>query len=1578
METLVNMPSATSEQVKHLCHLINIVDESINTFTALERKCENWDDIYVYFVETKLAESTRLDWIKHKESKKLAGGFAKYADLKGFLEERICSLDVVQSRIEKSTRNENFEYSNASQAPYKERNASSAKRNSKNTGVHVAMQKPTVTYPSSTCSYCKGEHFIGYCPKFAACPTAQRRTHAASAKLCFNCLNSNHSADVCRSKGRCFVCSNKHHTKLHSDAPSATNALARTSESNSTEAFNALANTQQTVTLAATVTTKVLLSTACVVLQAPNGQSLTVRALLDSGAEESFVSEYVAQALSLQKRPASVVVSGVGCSTTAVARNRISVYLKSNQNSDFCFTVSALVLKKLTTFIPRSEIPMQDWSHLSGLQLADPHFNVPSRIDCVLNSEAYAAALLPGIKQGAPGMPVALKSIFGWVLMGAANSELTTEPENTLVHHVTVDSDLSAVLARFWESEEPPGEEILSPAEQVCANHFRSTHSRNEEGRFVVRLPFVKAPSSLNTHGLAEACFHRLERRFAKHPDLHKSYCAFMQEYADLEHMEVVPSHEVSVSNTSYLPHHPVTKKDSDKIRVVFNASQKSSTGISLNSMLHTGPKLQEDVIIIITRWSFLPFAFTCDVVKMFRQFLVHIEDADWQRILWRRSTDSPIEIYRLLTVTYGTACAPFIANACMLQLAEDEQTTFPEGAKVLQEGRYVDDLFAGGDSLEEALLVRNQLIGILHSAGMKVGKWAVNNSALLTNVNVNNSTDEGTMIQEQDVVSTLGLKWLSSEDAFCFKVVQSDLSDKITKRTILSEIARLYDPIGWLAPVIVSAKIILQNLWLQGVDWDEPVSKALTQTWLTFRQQLSELEAIRIPRWCGSSKNSIWYLHCFCDASERAYAAAIYAVVHQENGLLSSKLIAAKSKVAPIKVVSLPRLELCGAFLLSRLVKYLLTNLKKEPAKVFCWSDSKVVLAWLQAHPSRWKSFIANRVSEIVSSLPTAIWGHVRSADNPADLPTRGITPAQLREATLWWQGPVWLQRPVSEWPSSSENFQTEEEARSAKNAFISTVNDIAEFTKWLENFSSVDKIIRILAHVHRWRENAKKIPSDRQRLWLTAAEISAGRIFLIRLVQREEFGAELKALERRETLGSSSALCRLSPILDQHGLLRVGGRLQNAFLTEDEKHPIILPGKNIVTRLIIRKAHKVTLHGGPTIVQSHLSRQFWIVRGRNVIRGVVRACVQCARHRATTLEQQMGSLPAVRTRPARPFSYTGVDFAGPFSIKCSAGRGQKSFKGYVAIFVCLVIRAVHLEVVSDLTSVAFLAAFRRFVARRGLCKVIYSDNGTSFQGADSELQRLFGETSAMRQEVAAALAGDQVEWKYIPPRAPNFGGLWEANVKSFKFHLKRVVNETKLTFEEFYTVTSSIEACLNSRPLSAMSSSEEDNAALTPGHFLIGAPLTAAPEPFDETNESPTVSSRWHLLTLMKNHFWKRWQREFLLQAQQRSKWLYPNRSFKVGDLVLFKDQLMPPTKWPLARIVRLYQGPDGLSRVADIKTSTGEYKRPVNKLILLPTSEEASTHLTQLRALMTGENCEACTVTSSAATQKKSEEE
>ena len=1554
MQMLVNMPSATKECAHHLNQLLNTVNESINTFTTLERPVKTWDDILIYFIESKLAANTRMDWAKEVESKS-SSNFPTFALIKTFLEDRIRTLDLVNSETNFSLITEDSHGSSqrSSVAPTsKDQRRKPFFKRTKSTSANVATHMPSRPAAKSTCSFCGGEHFVGYCSKFSACSQDQRRSHAATAKLCFNCLNSSHSVDVCNSKGRCIVCGEKHHTKLHREGTSAINK-----DRSSHQPVVAHAVPEEASCMSIFANHGILLSTARVVLQSSAGQRITVRALLDSGAEESFLTEHVAQALSLRRKPINTVVSGVGGEPTVVAKSSVNVCLMSANDSNFSFEFSALILRKLTALLPRSEISRQSWPHLEGLQFADPQFGSPSRVDCILNSAAYAAAILPGVKRGVAGTPVALQSVFGWILMGAVNQRSEGAETPVSVHHISVSHDLTKLVERFWETEEVPMRKQLTPEEESCYTHFRQTHTRNADGRFVVRLPFIKEARLSDTRSTAESCLKRIERRFVKQPELQQAYASFMLEYARLNHMQVVPSDQVKSRASVYLPHHPVLKKDgTNKIRVVFNASQKSPEGISLNSFLHIGPKLQEDILVLMIRWSFLPVVFSCDIVKMFRQFLVHEEDVDWQRILWRNSAEEPIQDFRLTTVTYGTACAPFLANACMIQLAEDEQQKYPQAAEVLRKNRYADDFFAGGDTLSEAMSVRDQLLKTLASAGMSVGKWATNYPDLLKGLGSQVNKGHEAEFQEQETVSTLGLRWISSEDAFCFKILGVNNSEQITKRSMLSEIARLFDPIGWLSPVVIHAKIMLQNLWMQAIGWDDPIPEKLKHAWIDFRAQLTQLATIRIPRWTGAYKTSEWVMHGFSDASERAYAAAVYVVLRTPNGI-SSRLMTAKAKVAPIKVLSLPKLELCGAHLLVRLVTYLLETLDRPPVAIQCWTDSQIVLAWLRAHPSRWKPFVANRVSEMVSTLPSAIWRHVRSADNPADLGSRGVSSAQLATSKIWWEGPEWLKQPQEEWPCSEAcDYSTETEARKSalQGVYSATVSE--EVPSWLSKFSSFDKLLHVAAYIYRWRSRilAHSIPRS---TWLSAYELSRGRTYIFRLVQNEAFSSEIKELEKKETVSSSSPLFRLSPFIDQDRLLRVGGRLQSSFLSEDEKHPIVLPSKHPVTELVIRKAHLITLHGGPTLVQSHISRQYWIVKGRNFIRGVLRRCVQCARHNATTLEQQMGPLPAIRTRPARPFTYTGVDFAGPFLFKTSPGRGLKAFKGYVAVFICMVIKAVHLEVVSDLTTAAFLAAFRRFVARRGLCQVVYSDNGTNFQGAEAELGRLFSKTSAMSQEIAEAIALDGVSWSFIPPRAPNFGGLWEANVKSFKTHLRKVVGETKLTFEEGCTIAATIESCLNSRPLSLLSSSEEDTVALTPGHFLIGAPLTAPAEPFIEVNESSSLVSRWHLLTLMRNHFWRRWQREFLSQLQQRSKWLHPNRDFKVGDIVLFKDQLTPPTKWPLARIVQLHHGSDGLCRVATIKTKESSYKRAINKLILLPVNQDATSHLQHDDAVKAG---------------------
>lgn len=304
----------------------------------------------------------------------------------------------------------------------------------------------------------------------------------------------------------------------------------------------------------------------------------------------------------------------------------------------------------------------------------------------------------------------------------------------------------------------------------------------------------------------------------------------------------------------------------------------------------------------------------------------------------------------------------------------------------------------------------------------------------------------------------------------------------------------------------------------------------------------------------------------------------------------------------------------------------------------------------------------------------------------------------------------------------------------------------------------------------------------------------------------------------------------------------------------------------------------------------------------------------------------------------PARPFTKTGVDYAGPIHIRTSKGRGHKSYKAFIAVFICLCTKAVHLEAVSDYSTEAFLAALRRFTARRGLCTDLFSDCGTNFVGADRQLQALLRESSPDGRRIAHVAATEGIRWHFNPPSAPHFGGLWEAAVKSMKHHLRRVIGNSTLTFEEMSTLLAQVEACLNSRPLQALSDDPDDISALTPGHLLIGAPLLAVPEP-PLTDKAESSLSRWQHLQKMRDHFWERWSREYIHSLAARPKWFKPNAVPQVGALCLVRSEIYPPSKWPLARIMKLHPGDDGVTRVITVRTSTSELIRPLTKIVLLP---------------------------------------
>lgn len=535
---------------------------------------------------------------------------------------------------------------------------------------------------------------------------------------------------------------------------------------------------------------------------------------------------------------------------------------------------------------------------------------------------------------------------------------------------------------------------------------------------------------------------------------------------------------------------------------------------------------------------------------------------------------------------------------------------------------------------------------------------------------NISNTDDDQISLDKQSTAKTLGLFWNCKSDTvkYCIK---TDEEKKCTKRGVFSVIARIFDPLGLVGPVTINAKIVLQKIWSAGLQWDEPLTGDLLAKWKTFLDNFDALSNLSIPRRVICTNQNL-ELHAFCDASEVVYGACVYLRTIKEDGNYQTRILCSKNKVAPLRPMTIHRLELCGALLLAKLVESVKKALQISSINCYYWTDSSTVLAWLRTNPNKLKQFVDNRVAKIQELTINATWSYVASAENSADILSRGATPVQLSKADVWWHGPKMINAQIKiEHPPHKQLPNTEiPELKSV--CCLAIYNSKLKFNL-LTKFSSFRKLINVTALILRFCHNIKN-KNNKIIGQVNCSELNKGHDKIIQLLQNETFAKDIHDLKNHNEVGSHSKIRSLNPFIDELGIVRVGGRLKNSQLNYNQKHQILIPKNHHITKLIIKQVHVENLHSGCQTTLYAIRNKYWPVAGRSILRTVIHNCLKCYRVKPSLINQKMGNLPKKRVTPTRPFSCTGVYYAGPFIIKKWTWENKTNHKG-VHRDICLLL---------------------------------------------------------------------------------------------------------------------------------------------------------------------------------------------------------------------------------------------------------------------------------------------------------------
>ncbi|UYV77957.1 hypothetical protein LAZ67_15003031 [Cordylochernes scorpioides] len=1257
------------------------------------------------------------------------------------------------------------------------------------------------------CFFCeRTNHASHQCRSIMKMSPGERNDKICSAHLCFKCLRKGHIQSQCREQLECKNCGRNHLEVLCEGNSS--NRLTKPGRENPKE--NA---TEPVASLSSQACTgQVLLMTTVALLRGPNA-SKRVRILLDSGSQFSYIKQSLVWSVGIERKGEITIAKSLfgGNKIGEEKHGKFMLELENLGNKRDVIHIEALDQRKICDAIP--PLPKGDWLEklkIKGIILSQDNFK-GQEIDILIGAN-YLGMILTGKIVQVEADLTAVETKLGWTLMG--NSPIIDSNDNVqqTLNLLTTRCDLKDL----WDLEvlgiRDPVETCSKETRyQEIKEKFITKIQRQSDQRYSVGLPWKVEKESIPSN--LDIAIKRLDISTKKMTSQNKltEYSQIFRDWLTEGLIERVEENPLE-RRGYYLPHRPVYNMESKTtpIRPVFDTSCLGHNGLSLNQCLEKGPNLLERIPEMMIRFRENKFGVTADIRKAFQMVAIEESERNYLRFLWwEKESDRELIAYRHKRLVFGLNCSPFVLNAVIEYHLQS---------------------------------IRGPLaaIEIMDRAKMDLREWEYS---------LEENPEKGTCTK------ILGVVWNKMEESLkCELPDILSLQPKLTKRLVLSMVQRIFDPLGFCAPVFLPPKLLLQRSWGLKLGWDTPLPESMAQEFRTWLDQIKLIELIKIPRYMWNDLIFPTEVHIFCDASQIGYGAVAYlrSETGRENTLT---LIWSKVRLAPMKSITIPRLELMAMVLGARLANAIQAALKRK-CETTLWSDSPTALSWIREKLSGEFSFVPSQL-------------------NPADLLSRGCPPSQFVQSR-WWEGPEWLKKPKEFWPNSEFSINPKE-IKVEENIMKTNINLNIDYKDWiLTRRSNYSLNIRVMSYVLRFLGKLKKQSTETGPLKVSELDLAEKK--LIRMIQEK----------------------------------------------------VSIEKSNATKKQLIWEVHLKNGHVGVQFILSKLREKFWIIRGRKTIKKIISKCIACKRLKEKSLQRPMAALPENRIGLGKPFQVTGVDLLGPLHLK-------EGGKVWVAAFTCAVYRAIHLELVKSLETGVFMMALHRFICRRGRPEKIYSDNGTNF----AKLNRIFKRLDWIRIERETSIK--RIQWIFIPPSAPWWGGFWERMVRTIKEMLIKMLGHRKLKYVQLQTALCEIESIINNRPLTYVSEDDNDLKPLTPNEFLQNGPESSFPE--FENLKPEMLHTRYRELGQLKRELKQRFLKEYLGALIQKSENI-DRRQLKVGDVVLIGQENLKRMFWPKGRIVNLIPGKDGRVRAAHVKTSTGTLIRALQRLHPLEISSKVET--------------------------------